>query len=120
LRGDVSLTHDDEKEKKLQANIKRDKNAVFSTDVLVNHSATEFRVTFFDTWITQPSPGGGITQSKDVVAEVVLTPAHFKALCSAMSENLKRYESRFGEVTMPKPRMAQPGPRDQTESAAYG
>jgi len=114
------LSHDVDKEKKLQANIKRDKNAVFSTDAMVNHSATEFRVTFFDTWMTQPAPGGGISQSKDVVAEVVLTPAHFKALCNAMSENLKRYESRFGEITMPSPRMVQAGPKDQTESAAYG
>ena len=107
------------KDKKLQANIKRDKHAVFSTDALVNHSATEFRVTFFDTWITRQTPGGGIAQGKDVVSEVVLTPAHFKALCSAMSDNLKKYETRFGEVTMPKPRLSQMEPRDQTESSAY-
>ena len=107
------------KDKKLKANIKRDKHAVFSTDALVNHSATEFRLTFFDTWITRPSGSGGIAQSKDVVSEVVLTPTHFKAFCSAMNDNLRKYESRFGEIEMPKPRSPQEEQRDQTESYAY-
>ena len=110
----------DVKDKKLKANIKRDKHAVFSTDALVNHSATEFRLTFFDTWITRPSGSGGIAQSKDVVSEVVLTPTHFKALTSAMSDNLRKYESRFGEIDMPTPKAPQEGEqRDQTESYAY-
>lgn len=113
------MSYDIGKDKKLKANIKRDKNAVFTTDALVNHSPTEFRITFFDTWITRPSGSGGIAQSKDVVAEVVLTPTHFKALCSAMSDNLSKYESRFGEVQMPKPRQPEGEDRDQTESSAY-
>jgi hypothetical protein len=108
------------KDKKLKANIKRDKHAVFSTDALVNHSATEFRLTFFDTWITRPSGSGGIAQSKDVVSEVILTPTHLKALSSAINDNLRKYESRFGEIEMPKPRAPQDEEqRDQTESYAY-
>jgi hypothetical protein len=113
------LSYDTAKDKKLQANVKRQKPAVFSTDALVNHSNTEFRLTFFDTWITRPTPDGGIAQSKDVVAEVVLTPTHYKALCSAMADNLKKFETRFGEVKMPKTRPTTSGPRDQTQSSAY-
>ncbi len=113
------MSGNEPKDKKLKANIKRDKHAVFSTDALVNHSATEFRVTFFDTWMSRRAQGGGIAQSKDVVAEVVLTPTHFKALCSALGDNLKKYESRFGEVEMPKPRTPQAEERDQTDSYAY-
>ncbi len=114
------MSHDAAKDKRLQANVKRDRNSVFSTDVLVNHSGTEFRLTFFDTWMTRPTPEGSITQSKDVVAEVILTPAHFKALCSAMSDNLSKYESRFGEIAMPRPKSPHAEIRDQTESQAYG
>lgn len=103
----------------MKANIKRDKHAVFSTDALVNHSATEFRMTFFDTWMSRPTEGGGIMQTKDVVAEVVLTPTHFKALCNALADNLKKYETRFGEIEMGKVRPSHVEQRDVTESYAY-
>ena len=103
----------------MKANVKREKHSVFSTDAMVNHSSTEFRLTFFDTWMTRPAEGGAIAQNKDVVSEVVLTPTHFKALCSAMQDNLKKYEGRFGEINLPGPRPAQSEEKDQTESYAY-
>ncbi len=105
--------------KGLKANVKRQKHSVFSTDAMVNHSPTEFRLTFFDTWMTRPADGGAISQNKDVVSEVVLTPTHFKALCSAMQDNLKKYEGRFGEITLPGPRQNQTEDKDQTQSYAY-
>jgi hypothetical protein len=109
------------RDKSLKANVKREKHSVFSTDAMVNHSPTEFRLTFFDTWMTRPADGGAIAQNKDVVSEVVLTPTHFKALCSAMQDNLKKYEGRFGEISMPGPRPGQSEEKDkdQTESYAY-
>jgi len=113
------MSYDIGEDKKLQANIKRDSHAVFSTDALINHSPTEFRLTFFDTWMTRPNPKGGITQSKDVVAEVILSPTHFKALCNAMTDNLKKYEARFGKISLPGRAPPREGPRDQTESTAY-
>ncbi len=105
--------------RKVQANVKREGHAVFSTDVLVNHSATEFRITFFDTWMSRPTEDGGIAQNKDVVAEVVVTPPHFKALCKAMTDNLKKYESMFGEIKMPIPDQKPRHEKGGTESLAY-
>ena len=109
----------DGRERGLKANVKRERHSAFSTDAMVNHSPTEFRLTFFDTWMTGPVDSGGISQNKDVVAEVVLTPTHFKALCSAMQDNLKKYEKRFGEINLPGPRPGQQQDKDETESYAY-
>ncbi len=114
------MSHQTGKDKKLKANVKRDKQAAFSTDVLVNHSPTEFRMTFFDTWATRKTPSGGIQQRKDVVAEVVLTPEHFKRLCKAINDNLQKYESRFGDISFSKADTQ--GPEQsmgETESSAY-
>ncbi len=113
------MSYNPSKDKKLQANVKREQHAVFSTDALVNHSPTEFRLTFFDTWITRKTESGGMSQNKDVVAEVVLTPAHFKILVSAMKDNLKKYESRFGDVSLPKGKGPQAESRHDTEGLAY-
>ena len=33
-----------------------------------------------------------------VVAKVITTPGHFKRMISAMQDNLKAYEEKFGEI----------------------
>lgn len=63
---------------------------VYSNLAIVNHSPTEFVVDFI-------SMMPGMPKAK-VKSRVVLTPQHAKRLISALSENLKKYESNFGEI----------------------
>lgn len=43
-------------------------------------------------------------QPPQVVARVVLSPQHAKALLRSLEDNLKRFESRFGAIPEPTPR----------------
>jgi hypothetical protein len=63
---------------------------VYSNLAIVNHSPTEFVVDFI-------SMMPGMPKAK-VKSRVVLTPQHAKRLIAALSENLKKYESNFGEI----------------------
>jgi len=84
-------------------NINRKEPSRFSTDILINHTKTEFRLTFFDTWMRQQTPDGKIKEMKDVVSEIVLTPTHAKALLKALEDNINKYEKHFGFIKLPKP-----------------
>ncbi|TWP23954.1 DUF3467 domain-containing protein [Apibacter muscae] len=63
---------------------------VFSNLALINHSPTEFVLDFI-----QMMPG---VQKPKVRSRVILTPEHAKRLLNALSENLKNFESQFGNV----------------------
>jgi hypothetical protein len=54
----------------------------------VNHNKEEFQIYFANV--------AGATGK--VVAKVITSPGHFKRLINAMSDNLKKYEERFGTV----------------------
>jgi hypothetical protein len=65
---------------------------IYANLALISHSGSEFILDF-----TRMLPG----MPKAVVqARIILTPQHTKSLLKALEENLKRYESRFGEVNM--------------------
>lgn len=55
----------------------------------INHNKEEFQIFFANV----AGPTG------KVVAKVITSPGHFKRLINAMSDNLKKYEERFGTVT---------------------
>lgn len=63
---------------------------LYSNLVVVNHSATEFVVDFI-------SMMPGMPKAK-VKSRVVLTPQHTKRLLGALVDNIKKYESQFGEI----------------------
>jgi len=81
--------------------IKRTEPARFTTDAIIHHTQTEFRITYFDTWTILQQPSENIAL-KDVVAEVVLTPRHAKALLKALEANIAKYEKQYGEIKLPK------------------
>jgi 23S rRNA U2552 (ribose-2'-O)-methylase RlmE/FtsJ len=54
----------------------------------INHNKEEFMVMFAN---ILPPTG-------KVVAKVITTPGHFKRLVSAMQDNLKKYEEKFGII----------------------
>ncbi len=63
---------------------------VYANNMVVSHTREEFVLDF----ITVFQPRAGI-----VTARVVLSPGHLKRVVRALSENLARYEARFGALT---------------------
>ena len=95
-----------EKEKEirdLKIEIKVDESVasgVFSNFANISHSADEFLLDFL---FVNPSPPPGFGK---LVSRIVLTPGHAKRVLAALSENIGKYEERFGEikfVQMPDP-----------------
>ena len=62
----------------------------YSNLAVVNHSPTEFVVDFI-------SMMPGMPKAK-VKSRVILTPQHAKRLLGALADNVKKYESQFGNI----------------------
>lgn len=82
-----------EENKEGQLNIELDETTaegIYSNLALINHSNEEFIVDFI-----RLMPG--VPKAK-VKSRVVLTPQHAKRLTAALIENIKKFESQFGEI----------------------
>jgi hypothetical protein len=66
---------------------------IYSNLAVISHSNAEFVVDFI---LLVPN----VPKAK-VKSRIILTPQHAKRLLSAMADNVKRYESQFGEITDP-------------------
>ena len=66
---------------------------VYANQMVVRHGREEFVIDFINV-----CPPEGI-----VNARVVVSPGHLKRMVSALTENLGRYEQRFGAVTISDP-----------------
>lgn len=62
--------------------------AEYANFMQINHNKEEFQLMF----------GNILPPSGRVVSKVLTTPGHFKRMISAMQDNLKKYEEKFGEV----------------------
>lgn len=62
--------------------------------VLINHSENEFLLDFA---FMQPG-----NPTAKVNTRIISSPKHTKRLLRALQNNLDRYESRFGEIELPK------------------
>ena len=62
----------------------------YSNLAVVNHSQTEFVLDFI-------SMMPGMPKAK-VKSRVILTPQHTKRLIRALLDNIKKYESQFGDI----------------------
>ncbi len=65
---------------------------VYSNLVVISHSSSEFVLDF-----SRVMPGHN---GAKVVSRVVMTPDHVKRLLHALGENIRRYESGFGEIDL--------------------
>ncbi len=65
------------------------KKGAFSNSAFISHTTEEF---IFDFLAVGPKAGS-------MVSRVFLTPPHTKRLLNALSENLRKYEEKFGEIT---------------------
>ncbi len=61
---------------------------VYANNMVVAHSKEEFFVDFINA-----IPPQGI-----VTARVIISPGHMKRIIRALSDNMNRYEAKFGEI----------------------
>lgn len=81
----------DKKKNQINVELKEDvASGSYSNLVIVNFSATEFVLDF-------ASVMPGLEKAK-VNSRVILTPQHAKRLYSILGENIKKYESKSGEI----------------------
>jgi hypothetical protein len=78
---------------------------VYANGMVVQHSSEEFVLDF-----TMVVGGAGT-----VVARVITSPPHAKAMVAALQENLRRYEGSYGSIRSPGPR-PRPGMGFQPEA----
>lgn len=63
---------------------------IYSNLAIINHSVTEFVVDFV-------SIMPGMPKNK-VKSRIILTPQHAKRLVKALNDNIRRFESKHGEI----------------------
>lgn len=72
----------------------------YTNFALVNHNATEFVLDFV--FIQPQQPRG------KVLSRLITSPVHAKRLMAALSENIARYEQRFGTIEVPSGKLSEP------------
>jgi hypothetical protein len=65
-------------------------NGLYANMALVNHTDAEFTLDFIYVQPQQPKAS--------VRARIITSPRHMKRLLAAMTDNLQKYEARFGTV----------------------
>jgi len=68
----------------------KEAEGIYSNLALITHSNAEFVFDF-----TRMLPG--VPKTK-VYARIVMTPQHAKSLLRALEDNIRKYESQFGEI----------------------
>ncbi len=95
---------DKDKKNIQQINIELDEkisSGEYANFVVVTHSPAEFVMDYI-----RVLPG--MTKSK-VKSRIIMAPMHAKTLMMALQDNLKKYESKFGEIKIVKG--TTPGPK---------
>lgn len=64
------------------------RGGVYSNNMLVTHTKEEFVLDFM-----MVAPPAGM-----VTARVIVSPGHMKRMVSALTDNLKKYEAKFGKL----------------------
>ncbi len=68
----------------------KEAEGIYSNLALITHSAAEFVIDF-----TRVLPG--VPKTK-VYARIIMTPQHAKSLQKALEDNIKKFETQFGEI----------------------
>ncbi|HNT66202.1 MAG TPA: DUF3467 domain-containing protein, partial [bacterium] len=68
----------------------KEAEGIYSNLALITHSGAEF---IFD--FTRVLPGVPKTR---IYARIIMTPQHAKSLLKALTDNISKYESQFGEI----------------------
>lgn len=85
------------KEGQLQIELKEEvAEGIYSNLAVIAHSSSEFVIDF-----VRLVPGVAKAQVK---SRIIMTPEHAKRLAFALQDNLRKYESQFGEIRLPEQR----------------
>lgn len=86
-----------QKEKDVKIEVKVEESiaaGIFANYSNISHSPEEF---VFDFIFVHPAPPPGFGK---LMSRLLLTPGHAKRFLLALSQNIKEYEDRFGEIDM--------------------
>lgn len=75
---------------------------------IITHSSSEFILDF-----AQNMPG---LPKMQVNSRIIMTPEHAKRLLGALTENVRKYESQFGEIRLPMNPMMMPPLKPDAEA----
>ncbi|PTD93888.1 DUF3467 domain-containing protein [archaeon SCG-AAA382B04] len=79
---------------KLNVNISEDVEPQYSNLVQISHKDDEFTLNFL-----HKIPNTKQARAKSIVT---ITPQHAKRLVKALTDNLQKYESKFGKIDLPE------------------
>ena len=75
---------------------------------IITHSSSEFILDF-----VQNMPG---LPKMQVGSRIIMTPEHAKRLLGALNDNIRKYESQFGEIRLPINPMMMPPIKSDAEA----
>jgi hypothetical protein len=81
---------------------------VYANNMQVAHTKEEFYLDFLSMSF--------FPQAATLVSKVITSPEHFKRIVAALTDNLKKYEEKYGVIDSPKPETSQIA----SESAKFG
>ena len=88
-------------EKKIDIEIKPEvAQGRYANLAIITHSSSEFILDF-----AQNMPG---LPKMQVASRIIMTPEHAKRLLGALNDNIRKYESQFGEIKLPLNPMMMP------------
>ena len=88
-------------EKKIDIEIKPEvAQGRYANLAIITHSSSEFILDF-----AQNMPG---MPKMQVASRIIMTPEHAKRLLGALNDNIRKYESQFGEIKLPLNPMMMP------------
>ncbi|MBQ0123974.1 MAG: DUF3467 domain-containing protein [Bacteroidales bacterium] len=67
----------------------------YSNLAIITHSSSEFIIDF-----VQHMPG---IPKAQVNSRIIMTPENAKRLLAALTDNMQKFESQFGEIKLPEP-----------------
>lgn len=78
----------------------------YSNSLMIAHNKEEFVMDFLNIWAPQ-----GI-----VVSRIITSAGNYKRFVAALTENLKKYETQFGEIPLQK---TEDAPANKTSTGEY-
>ena len=96
-------------EKKIDIEIKPEvAQGRYANLAIITHSSSEFILDF-----AQNMPG---LPKMQVASRIIMTPEHAKRLLGALTDNIRKYESQFGESRLPMNPMMIPSIKPDAEA----
>ena len=92
----------------LQLELNQNTKTSYSNLAIISHSRSEFILDFAATLPGLP---------KALIGDrIIMSPEHAKRLLGALTENIRKYESQFGEIRLPMNPMMMPPLKSDAEA----